>query len=77
MYQLVTKIPSICRQDDNLQVNMFDIAVRCIIFITGDISFWHFTASQVIHSLLLYILDVMYMVLLYIVFACEFRTACG
>ena len=37
---------------------MFDIAVRCIVFITGDISFWHFTASQVIHSLLLYILDV-------------------
>ena len=37
---------------------MFDIAVRCIVFITGDISFWHFTASQVIHSLLLYILDI-------------------
>ena len=33
------KIPSICRQDDNIQVVMFDIAVRCIVFITDDIWF--------------------------------------
>ena len=37
---------------------MFDIAMRCIVFITGENSFWHFTASQVIHSLLLYILGI-------------------